>query len=153
MESSCQTAPATCGHAIEVGGGDVEEHQVQRQALGLEAVVASIPFGVLVALVLFANNIRDIAQDTRAGIRTLGTVLGHDRALTGFVLVMASAYVYVLAAVAAGAFSPWMLLVFLSAPTAVSLVRTFRRAVPDAADAMTAKLDTVCVSLAATARK
>jgi 1,4-dihydroxy-2-naphthoate octaprenyltransferase len=118
-------------------------YAVQRQALGLEAVVASIPFGVLVALVLLANNIRDIVQDTRAGIRTLGTVLGRERALTGFIALMAMAYAYVLAAVIAGLFSPWMLLVFLSAPTAVSLVRTFRQGVPDAADAMTAKLDTV----------
>jgi len=118
-------------------------YAVQRRALGLEAVIASIPFGVLVALVLFANNMRDIVQDSRSGIRTLGTLLGPERALTGFTGLMLAAYVYVIGAVAIGAFSPWMLLVFLSAPTAVSLVRTFRKGIPDAADALTAKLDTV----------
>ena len=58
-------------------------------------------------------------------------------------LLMLAAYLYVVVAVVVGAFSPWMLLVFLSAPTALSLIRTFRKEVPDAADAMTAKLDTV----------
>jgi 1,4-dihydroxy-2-naphthoate octaprenyltransferase len=118
-------------------------YAVQRGSLGAEAVVASVPFGVLVALVLYANNIRDIAQDRRAGIRTLATVLGHRRALAGFTVMMLAAYVYVVVAVAVRAFSPWMLLVVLSAPTALSLVRTFRAGIPDAADAMTAKLDTV----------
>ncbi len=118
-------------------------YAVQRQALGADALVASVPFGVLVALVLFANNIRDIVQDTRSGIRTLGTLLGPQRALTGFVAMMLAAYLYVVAAVAFGALSPWALLVFLSAPTALKLVRIFRASVPDAADAMTAQLDTV----------
>lgn len=116
---------------------------VQRQRLGLEAVVASVPFGTLVALVLFANNMRDIAQDTRSGIRTLGTVLGPQRSLVAFALFMLAAYLYVVVAVALGALGPWTLLVLLSLPTALSLLRTFRRGVPDAADALTAKLDTV----------
>jgi len=42
-------------------------YAVQRRALSVEPVLASIPFGVLVALVLYANNIRDIAQDGRSG--------------------------------------------------------------------------------------
>jgi len=117
-------------------------YAVQRQALGLEAVIASIPFGVLVALVLFANNMRDIVQDSRSGIRTLGRCSGPS-GRSRVHRPDACAYVYVIGAVAIGAFSPWMLLVFLSAPTAVSLVRTFRKGIPDAADALTAKLDTV----------
>jgi 1,4-dihydroxy-2-naphthoate octaprenyltransferase len=118
-------------------------YAVQRQALGAEAVVASIPFGVLVALVLYANNMRDIEQDARSGISTLGTILGPSRALTGFTVMMLAAYIYVIAAVILGAFSPWVLLVLLSAPTAIGLLRKFRAGVPDAADAMTAQLDTV----------
>lgn len=118
-------------------------YAVQRLALGVEPVIASIPFGVLVALVLYANNIRDVAQDSRSGISTLGTLLGPERALTGFTILMLSAYVYVVAAVAVGAITPWTLLVLLSAPTAVGLLRRFRAGIPDASDAMTAQLDTV----------
>jgi 1,4-dihydroxy-2-naphthoate octaprenyltransferase len=118
-------------------------YAVQRQALGAAPVIASIPFGVLVALVLYANNIRDIDQDARSGISTLGTLLGPGRALTGFTVMMLAAYVYVIAAVGLGVITPWTLLVLFSAPTAIGLLRKFRAGIPDAADAMTAQLDTV----------
>ncbi len=118
-------------------------YAVQRRALAWEPIVASIPFGVLVALVLYANNIRDIAQDKRSGIATLGTLLGQERALAGFTALMLAAYAYVAAAAALGAITPWTLLVLLSAPTAIGLLRTFRAGIPDASDAMTARLDTV----------
>ena len=55
------------------------------------------------------------------------------------VLVLVSTLV----AVAVGLLSPWVLLVVLSVPQALALVRTFRVQVPDMADALTAKLDTV----------
>jgi len=115
----------------------------QAGRLSLEALVASIPFGVLVALVLFANNIRDIEHDEATGIRTLGTLLGRERSLVAFAGLMVAAYLYVLIAVALGALSPWALLVFLSLPVALGLLRKFQVAVPAMADALTAQLDTV----------
>jgi 1,4-dihydroxy-2-naphthoate octaprenyltransferase len=115
---------------------------VQRQALSWSAVVASVPFGILVALVLFANNIRDAEQDRRTGVRTLGTVLGRERGLTAFTALVVCAYIYTLGAVAIGLLSPWVLLVVLSVPQALALVRAFRVDLPDMADALTAKLDT-----------
>jgi len=42
-----------------------------------------------------------------------------------------------------GILSPWGLLVLLSLPKAIALIRTFLKEVPKAADAMTAQLDTV----------
>jgi 1,4-dihydroxy-2-naphthoate octaprenyltransferase len=116
---------------------------VQRQALSWPALVVSVPFGVLVALVLFANNIRDAEQDRSTGIRTLGTTLGRKRGLAAFSALILSAYLYTLIAVAVGLLSPWVLLVVLSVPQALALVRAFRAQVPDMADALTAKLDTV----------
>ena len=95
------------------------------------------------ALVLFANNLRDAEQDHETGIRTLGTELGRSRGLDLFVAFIVAAYAYTMIAIAAGLLSPWVLLVLLSVPQAVSLVRAFRVAVPDAADALTAKLDTL----------
>ena len=116
---------------------------VQRQALGWMPLVVSVPFGILVALVLFANNIRDADQDRQTGIRTLGTVLGRQRGLAAFSALIVCAYAYTLVAVVAGQLSPWALLVVLSVPQAVALVRAFRAHLPDAADAQTAKLDTL----------
>jgi 1,4-dihydroxy-2-naphthoate octaprenyltransferase len=115
----------------------------QRQQPAVEALVASVPFGVLVALVLFANNLRDIEYDRRSGIKTIAILLGHRRSLVLYAGLMLSAYVYVALAVAVRALSAWTLLVALSLPLAIGLLRSFRRGIPDDADAMTAKLDTV----------
>ena len=50
-------------------------YYVQCQAFSINAVLISIPFGILVALVLLANNIRDIDHDQSKGISTIATVL------------------------------------------------------------------------------
>jgi 1,4-dihydroxy-2-naphthoate polyprenyltransferase len=118
-------------------------YAVQRQALSLRVLLASIPFGMLVALVLFANNMRDIEHDARSGVRTLGTLLGRRRSLWLFGALMLSAYIYVAGAVVSGLLSAWLLAVLLSLPMALGLLRAFAREVPEAADAITAKLDTV----------
>ena len=115
----------------------------QAGVLSVKALVASVPFGVLVALVLFANNMRDIEQDGRTGIRTLATLLGRHGSLIAYAGFIACAFAYTLVAVGVGAMSPWVLLVFFSLPTAIGLVRRFNVSVPEAADALTAKLDTV----------
>jgi hypothetical protein len=39
--------------------------------------------------------------------------------------------------------SIWGLLIFLSVPSAISLLKTFKKEIPDMADALTAKFDTV----------
>jgi 1,4-dihydroxy-2-naphthoate octaprenyltransferase len=116
---------------------------VQRQALSLKAAAVSVPFGVLVALVLLANNIRDIAYDSRQGIKTVGIALGHPKSIRLYTSLVVAAYVFVAALAATGVLTPWALLVFLSLPKAIILVRTLGRKVPDAADALTAQLNTV----------
>ncbi len=118
-------------------------YAVQRQALSLKAIYISIPFGVLVALVLLANNIRDIAYDSRQGIKTVGILLGGRQSLFLYAGLILAAYLYVIVVVLAGILSPWGLLVLLSLPKAISLLKTFMEEIPEAADAITAQLDTI----------
>ena len=118
-------------------------YAVQRQALSWKALWISIPFGALVALVLFANNFRDVAYDARRGVKTLSILLGSKASMAIYVGLIAAAYAATLAMVVLKVLSPWGLLVFLSMPKAVSLVRTFLEKIPDAADALTAQLDTI----------
>ena len=54
---------------------------VQRQEFNINAFWISLPFGVLVALVLLANNIRDIKHDRDKGILTLAIVLGQQKGI------------------------------------------------------------------------
>lgn len=116
---------------------------VQRQALSWKAFFVSIPFGILVGMVLLANNIRDIVYDSRQGIKTIGILLGSRRSIflyAGFIL---TAYLYVIGMVLFGILTPWGLLVFLSLPKAIHLLKSFMEKVPEAADAITAQVNTI----------
>ncbi|MGZ6249523.1 MAG: prenyltransferase, partial [Syntrophales bacterium] len=118
-------------------------YAVQRQALSMKALYISIPFGVLVALVLFANNMRDIAYDSRHNVKTVSIMLGSRNSFILFAGLIALAYAYVLGMILTGIMSFWGLLIFLSVPKAISLLRTFKEKVPDMADALTAQFDTL----------
>ncbi len=115
---------------------------VQRQSLSLQALWVSLPFGVLVALVLLANNIRDIDHDRQRGIRTLAILLGRRMGLQTYLALVVLAYAGILALALAGVLTLWGLIIFISLPLAIKLLRQMTRAIPANADAMTAKLDT-----------
>ncbi len=115
---------------------------VQRQALSLKGFFVSIPFGMLVGLVLLANNIRDIDYDSRQGIKTVGILLGMKQSLRLFAALILIVYLYMIGMVGMGVLSPWGLLVFLSLPKAIQLLRGFMKRIPEAADAITAQLNT-----------
>jgi 1,4-dihydroxy-2-naphthoate octaprenyltransferase len=118
-------------------------YAVQRQTLSMKALTLSIPFGVLVALVLLANNIRDIAYDSRQGIKTISILLGSRRSLFVYAGLILAAYLYIILMVLAGILSPWGLLVLLSLPKAIHLLKVFSEKIPEAADAITAQLNTL----------
>jgi 1,4-dihydroxy-2-naphthoate octaprenyltransferase len=117
-------------------------YAVQRQVFSLKAVCISIPFGILVGLVLLANNIRDIQYDSRQGIKTIGILLGNRRSLYLYGGLILSAYLYVIGIIAAGILGLWGLLVLLSLPKAIRLLKSFMEKTPEAADALTAQLNT-----------
>jgi len=115
---------------------------VQRQAVSREALLISIPFGVLVALVLLANNIRDITYDRSKGILTLPIVLGERKGISLYLALIVAAYAAVVVMSVLGPLHVWSLMVLLSTPLAVKLLRRMAHDIPLDADAQTAKLDT-----------
>lgn len=117
-------------------------YYVQRQALSMKALLISIPFGVLVALVLLANNIRDIEHDRSRHIRTLANMLGQRSGMHLYLLFMVAAFASIPLFIVFGMLPVWGLAIFLSLPIAVKLLRQMMRMVPADADAQTAKLDT-----------
>jgi 1,4-dihydroxy-2-naphthoate polyprenyltransferase len=117
-------------------------YYVQQQAVSADALLISIPFGVLVALVLLANNIRDAVYDRSKGIQTLPIVLGGRRGISVYLALIVAAYLAVAAMAVFGPLTVWSLIVLLSAPLAVKLLRQMARNIPLDADAQTAKLDT-----------
>jgi 1,4-dihydroxy-2-naphthoate octaprenyltransferase len=115
---------------------------VQRQVFSLNALWISIPFGALVALVLLANNIRDIRHDRSKGILTLAILLGQAKGLRLYRWLIILAYVAILLMSIFGPLYVWSLIVLLSLPLALRLLRQMLKQVPADADARTAQLDT-----------
>jgi 1,4-dihydroxy-2-naphthoate octaprenyltransferase len=117
-------------------------YYVQQQNVSADALLISIPFGVLVALVLLANNMRDVAYDRSKGIQTLAILLGERRGISVYLGLIVAAYLAVVVMAVVGPLTLWSLIVLLSAPLAVKLLRQMVHHIPLDADAQTAKLDT-----------
>lgn len=109
----------------------VGSHLVLAGEMTAESIYVSLPVGCLVAAILSANNLRDIEHDKRAGARTLATVLGHTGAKLEYCLLLCGAYAAVAVMAAAGAISPWALLVLLSVPPAARNVISAARSARD----------------------
>ncbi|MBW2427800.1 MAG: 1,4-dihydroxy-2-naphthoate octaprenyltransferase [Deltaproteobacteria bacterium] len=115
---------------------------VQRQMFSINAFWISLPFGALVALVLLANNIRDINHDRNKGILTLAIVLGQRYGLILYLFLVVLAYLGIVLMSIFGPLYLWSLIVLLSIPLALRLLRQMLKQVPADADARTAQLDT-----------
>jgi 1,4-dihydroxy-2-naphthoate octaprenyltransferase len=116
-------------------------YYVQRGQFNFQAIWISIPIGILVALVLLANNIRDIQFDSQVGIDTMATVLGRRWALRLYQFLVIGAYVATALLILSGLLGLWSFLTLLSLPVAFKLLRRMlQNEIPDDADARTAQL-------------
>jgi len=115
-------------------------YMVQTDAFAWAPVLAAIPIGIFVALVLLANNIRDIEYDGTVGANTLAVALGGAGSVRLYVALLGSAYLLVVVGMLLQQLPAWSLLVFLTTPGARRLARMFKGAVPDNADPRTAAL-------------
>jgi 1,4-dihydroxy-2-naphthoate octaprenyltransferase len=97
-----------------------------RGLLSWEPFVASIPIAVLIALVLYVNEIPDRRGDAHAGKRTLPVRLPQDAILSGFRLAIALAYGVLVGGVAVGLLPIPALLMLLTLPLAVEVDRGLR---------------------------
>ena len=116
---------------------------VQRQTLSMDAFWISFPLGVLVALVLLANNIRDTMNDEKRGIKTLAVIAGRRKGTWIYVMMVEFAYLSIILMALAGPLNLWSLMVLISLPLCFNLLREVIKDMPIDADARTAKLNTV----------
>ena len=101
----------------------------------------SVVQGLWVALVIFANNLKDIDFDRDTRVRTVATLLGRAGAQRAYVGTLAAIYVLTGLLVVFRIVPIWGLAVAFSAPLALSLARDLRRSaeVPVDADPRTAQ--------------
>ncbi len=115
---------------------------VQARNFNQDALLISVPLGILVALVLLANNIRDTRDDARMGIKTVPILTGASKGIGLYVILVAAAYFSVILMSVFGPLSPWSLIVLVSVPLFVKLLKQIIKSPPLDADARTAQLNT-----------
>lgn len=79
-----------------------------------EALVLSVPIGIITVSVLHANNTLDIPTDRAAGIKTFAMVIGEKASVILFCCYMVLPFLCVIASVIAGWLPPMALLCLLS---------------------------------------
>jgi 1,4-dihydroxy-2-naphthoate octaprenyltransferase len=94
-----------------------------RGALSWEPLVASLPIALLVALILYVNEIPDRRGDARAGKLTLPVRLSKSTVIAIYQVAAAAAYAIVVVGVVVGQLPIPALLALLSAPLALQVSR------------------------------
>ncbi len=101
-------------------------YAVQTGTLSTEALLASIPLGILVAAFLFVNEMPEHETDPRGGKRTIPARVGLERSYRLYVAMVAAALVLLIGFVAFGGM-PWLaLLGLISLPPLVQSIRVLR---------------------------
>ncbi|MFQ5860038.1 MAG: UbiA family prenyltransferase [Dehalococcoidia bacterium] len=113
----------------------------------LQAAIASLPVGILVATILHANDVRDVQDDAQAPFKTLSTLMGQRPAGRLYMLLLASAYLLVILLAGLSLLPLWTLLTLLTLPLAGAALYTMQRALR-AGDEATAVLATIDVATA-----
>jgi len=116
--------------AVGLGFGPVivlGSYWVQAQRWSSEAVLVSLPVGLLIAAVLYINEIPDRMWDAKAGKRTLITRMSPAASITGYGVLMAAAYTAIVAGVVAGGLPLPTLLGLLTIPMAWRAFKQLRR--------------------------
>ena len=111
-----------CGPVIAFGA-----YFVQARAFSWAAVVASLPIGILMGLVLFINEFHDVHADRAVGKRTLVVVLGTRASSVVLALALATTYLLTIALVVSGVLAPVSLLGLVTLPLAVFATARARR--------------------------
>jgi len=99
---------------------------VQAQEYDLEPLLASLPVGILIALVLYVNEVPDRRADARAGKGTLPVRLSKDAIVNGYAAAVALAFALIVGFAAAGWIVRPALIAFAAAPLAVPVYRALR---------------------------
>jgi 1,4-dihydroxy-2-naphthoate octaprenyltransferase len=104
-------------------------------------LLVSIPQGLWVALVLLANNLKDIEFDSESQVTTIGTKLGRTNTIKVYILLIAVIYGITLMEIVIGIIPVWGLLTILSLPLVAKLIVRFQReaGIPPDADPQTAQ--------------
>jgi 1,4-dihydroxy-2-naphthoate polyprenyltransferase len=98
---------------------------IQTGTVTTMSILVSVPSFLLVGAILLANNIRDLDGDKEFGRKTLAILLGRSGAIRLLAGMFIVSFAWVVGLIIAGVVSPWLALVALSIPKALTAVKGF----------------------------
>jgi 1,4-dihydroxy-2-naphthoate octaprenyltransferase len=101
-------------------------YYVQAQQYDLEPLLASLPVGILIALVLYVNEVPDRPADASAGKRTLPVRFSKDATVNGYAAAVALAFGLIVVFAVAGWIARPAIIAVAAAPLAVPVYRALR---------------------------
>jgi 1,4-dihydroxy-2-naphthoate octaprenyltransferase len=99
---------------------------VQAQEYDLEPLLASIPVGILIALVLYVNEVPDRPADAAAGKRTLPVRWSKDAVVNAYAAAVALAFALIVVFAVAGWIVRPAIIALAAAPLALPVYRALR---------------------------
>lgn len=111
-----------CGPALVMGGYFIQSGIFP----DLRSFILSLPFGLLTMNILFANEVPDVKEDSKAGKFTWASVAGIENAFWVYQGIMLAAFASVAGAIACGYLSPWALFSFAAILPALKAARILK---------------------------
>ena len=99
---------------------------VQAQEYDLEPLLVSLPVGILIALVLYVNEVPDRPADAAAGKRTLPVRLSKDTVVNGYAAAVVLAFGLIAVFAISGLIVRPAIIALLAAPLALPVYRALR---------------------------
>jgi 1,4-dihydroxy-2-naphthoate polyprenyltransferase len=115
--------------AVGVGFGPIMTlgaYFVLAREYALEPLLASLPVGILIALILYVNEVPDRAGDAAAGKRTLPVRLSKESVIRGYELAVAITFALILAFAVSGLIARPAIIALAALPLALPVRRALR---------------------------
>lgn len=101
----------------------IGSYYVQMQSISIVALYVSIPIGLLTTAILHANDIRDIADDKKAGIKTLSIMVGLNRSKKIYYAMIYLSYLAIALMILFHIVPYWSLLCIITLPEAYKNIK------------------------------
>ena len=90
-----------------------------------DIIVVSIPLFIMIGAILLANNIRDLDNDKESGRRTYAILVGRNNAIKTMAISFIVVYLLSVLFIVTKYASWWNLLVFVTIPLAIKIIKGF----------------------------
>lgn len=102
-------------------------YYVQTLSFSWIALLASLPVGILVGLILYINEFPDYEADKSVNKMTLVVLLGKEKALKFYQILLSLIYLFIILNVIFKLFSPFVLVTLLTLPIAFKTMATAQK--------------------------